>query len=309
VNAVTLMYHDVIAPGREDGSGFPGGEAARYKITLDVFASHLRAIRARTHRRPVTVDSVSFDGLQTPDLRLKQGLPQTSHPKRTPQRPSPDAPLLLLTFDDGGSSAEAIAECLEVFGWRGHFFVTTNYIDRSGFVTRDVIRRLRKRGHVIGSHSCTHPLRMARCSPPRLREEWTRSAETLADVLGEPTIVASVPGGDYSAIVADAAAGAGIRVLFTSRPSVRVGRRGTLNLLGRFVVRRSTTPDLVAAVAAGGWAPRMKQLVLWDLKAAGKAIASSAYERIRARRLGRSADVKWGDDLVSASEDPSQLRL
>jgi peptidoglycan/xylan/chitin deacetylase (PgdA/CDA1 family) len=287
VNAVTLMYHDVIAPGREDGSGFPGGEAARYKITLDVFASHLRAIRARTHRRPVTVDSVSFDGLQTPDLRLKQGLPQTS----------------------GGSSAEAIAECLEVFGWRGHFFVTTNYIDRSGFVTRDVIRRLRKRGHVIGSHSCTHPLRMARCSPPRLREEWTRSAETLADVLGERTIVASVPGGDYSAIVADAAAGAGIRVLFTSRPSVRVGRRGTLNLLGRFVVRRSTTPDLVAAVAAGGWAPRMKQLVLWDLKAAGKAIASSAYERIRARRLGRSADVKWGDDLVSASEDPSQLRL
>ena len=27
------MYHDVVAAGREDESGFPGGDAARYKLT------------------------------------------------------------------------------------------------------------------------------------------------------------------------------------------------------------------------------------------------------------------------------------
>lgn len=280
MKAVALMYHDVTSRGGEDLSGFPGGEAARYKLPADVFAEHLRAIRARTLRRPVTAGSPLLAGASA-------------------------APSFFLTFDDGGNSAEAIADCLEAFGWPGHFFVTTNYIGRPGFVTRDQIRRLRAGGHIVGSHSCTHPLRMARCSPARLRDEWMRSVGTLSDVLQEQVTVASVPGGDYSAIVADAAQEAGIRVLFTSQPTVQIRRHGDVSLLGRFAVRRSTSSTLVARVAAGAWIPRVKQRLWWDLKIVGKMIAGSSYERIRAKRLGRSAEVRWGDDLAGASEDPS----
>src|SRR2546428_10026168 len=115
------MYHDVTLPGRDDSSGFPGGEAARYKLPLDVFAGHLRAIRARAHRRPVTVDSLTLDGssdrLQA-SVGLRQGRSGISRLKPGARSPKPD-PFLLLTFDDGGSSAEAIADWLEAFGLHG----------------------------------------------------------------------------------------------------------------------------------------------------------------------------------------------
>src|SRR2546430_1924476 len=128
------MYHDVTPAGREDASGFPGGDAARYKLSPDAFRSHLRAIDGARTGPALTVDTAHPDGARPP---------------------------VLLTFDDGGSSAMWIADALERFGWRGHFFATAAYIDRPGFLNRTELRALRSRGHVVGSHSYSHPLRMA----------------------------------------------------------------------------------------------------------------------------------------------------
>jgi len=145
---------------------------------------------------------------------------------------------------------------------------------------------------------------MAHCPVARLRDEWARSTDTLSALLAEPTLTASVPGGDYSEAVAEAAAAAGIRILFTSRPSFRVRQHGDLVVLGRFAIRKHTSADEAAAVANGRLTPRLRQLLWWDLRSAGKAIAWPVYERLRARRLGRSG-IRWGDELTSASEDPS----
>src|SRR5438067_11261420 len=41
---IALMYHDVVAAGAEDSSGFPGKDAALYKVMPELFESHLRAI-------------------------------------------------------------------------------------------------------------------------------------------------------------------------------------------------------------------------------------------------------------------------
>jgi peptidoglycan/xylan/chitin deacetylase (PgdA/CDA1 family) len=281
VNAVALMYHDVTPPGLDDSSGFPGGDAARYKIAPDEFAAHLRAIHGCIGRKPVTIETLFAASAAA------SGLP------------------VLLTFDDGGASAEAIADRLDVFGWHGHFLVTTGYIGRPGFLSRGQIRGLRARGHIIGSHSCTHPLRMAGCSRARLREEWTRSLATLSDVLGELPSVASVPGGAHSAAVAETAADAGIRFLFTSRPTTSVRRVGDVAVIGRFAIRRSTHPRQAAAVASGSLAPRVRQLLWWDVKAIGKAVAGPAYRRLRERRFRCSGQVRWGDELAGAAEDPS----
>jgi peptidoglycan/xylan/chitin deacetylase (PgdA/CDA1 family) len=280
VNALALMYHDVTEPGREDASGFRGGEAARYKLAPGLFRRHLRAIRERVDAAPITTD----------------GLRSARSDRRLP---------LLLTFDDGGASGAAIADELEAFGWRGHLFVTAGYIDRPGFLTSAAIRDLTRRGHIVGSHSWSHPLRMAHCSRPRLAEEWRRSVKQLSEIIGAPVRTASVPGGDYSIAVGEQAAAAGIEVLFTSRATTRVSRIDSLHVLGRYPINRRTTPERAAAVAAGAWAPRMRQLAWWDLKTLAKSAGGSGYLRVREALLGRSPDVTWGDEVASLSEDPS----
>jgi peptidoglycan/xylan/chitin deacetylase (PgdA/CDA1 family) len=276
VNAIGLMYHDVVSDDRHDASGFPGGDAARYKITPAQFGDHLRAIRRRLPQRPATVDSLALDSVVcTSGFRC------------------------FLTFDDGGVSAQFAADALEEFGWRGHFFVTTGCIDRAGFLTRSAVQDLRRRGHVIGSHSCTHPLRMAACPPARLQEEWRRSIQTLETILGAPVVSGSVPGGACSRAVTDAAAAAGIRVLFTSRPTGRVRRHGDLLLIGRYAVRRSTAAERAAAVAAGDAVPRLAQQILWDAKTVLKAIGGTRYIRVRGALLGHHAKPQWGDEYAA----------
>ena len=47
-----LMYHDVVAAGDEDSSGFPGRDAALYKVTPETFAAHLDAIARVISFRP-----------------------------------------------------------------------------------------------------------------------------------------------------------------------------------------------------------------------------------------------------------------
>ena len=271
MKALAFMYHDVTPRGREDDSGFPGGDAARYKLQPQQLDDHVGAIRG-TGRAVVAIESADLDR---------------------------DPPPLVLTFDDGGTSAMTIAERLDRLGWCGHFFMTGAYVDRPGFLSRGELRELRQRGHAIGSHSYSHPLRMAALPAPRLRDEWTRSVAVLSDILGEPVLTASVPGGDYSLLVAATAADAGIRFLFTSAPTVRAERVGNLIVVGRYVVRRSTAARRVAAVAAGATGPRVQQMALWELKRVAKAVGGNGYLAIRERILGRSDAVRWGDEAQS----------
>lgn len=251
------MYHDVVAAGAEDTSGFPGRDAALYKITPELFDAHLEAIVRAC-------------------------------------RPSPPP----ITFDDGGASALAAAAALERHGLRGTFFVTTDCIGRPGFVDEAGVRELRQRGHVIGSHSCSHPLRMGHCPWPQLVDEWRRSVDVLSRILGEPIAVASVPGGDFTPAVAQAAAGAGIRELFTSEPSGASVHGNGLALRGRFVVRRWTSPATAAGLASGAWLPRAQQVVSWNVRKAAKRIGGERY--LHLRRLLLAAPREHGPAVADA---------
>jgi hypothetical protein len=146
---------------------------------------------------------------------------------------------------------------------------------------------------------------MAHCTRPRLAEEWRRSVGTLSEIIGAPVKTASVPGGNHSFAVAGEAAAAGIEFLLTSRATVRASRVGDMIVLGRYPVNRSTPPHRAAAVARGAWTPRVRQRAWWDLKALAKAVGGSGYLRVRETLLGRSRDVKWGDEISTLSEDPS----
>jgi len=260
VQALSIMYHDVVARGEFDSSGFAGGGADIYKLEREEFAGHLEAIRGALGGKTVVLAEERWD---------------TGRP-------------LFLTFDDGGAGAHMhAAPLLEERGWRGHFFITTDRIGTPGFLSAEQIRDLDRRGHAIGSHSCSHPARIASCPWDELLREWTGSARRLADLLGKPVTLASVPGGYYTRRVGDAAAAAGLRTLFTSEPTVRVGARGECRILGRYAIWRGMPAARSGDLAAGRLATRWKQAAWWEIKRGAKRVLGERYEKARGAWMGQ----------------------
>ena len=278
-----LMYHDVVPAGAEDSSGFLGRDAALYKIAPDMFDAHLAAITSRLDARDRR-------------YRLRRSnVPCGLAAMAAEPAAMADPHATAITFDDGGVSALVTAEMLERHGMLGHFFVTVNYLGTPGFLAERDVRDLRKRRHTIGSHSCSHPLRMGHCSWTQLLDEWTRSRAVLADVLGEEVTAASVPGGDFSPAVAEAAAAAGYTELFTSEPVLASRDAYGLTMHGRFIIRRWTTPATAAALAAGDWLACARQRFLWNAKKIGKHLGGRRYLQLRQLILGHGNEVRWGD--------------
>ena len=253
MKAITLLYHDMISPNNPEASGFGGADAAIYKLEVETFRQHLNAIRH-----------------VVPDCRTALEYQEDRH-----------CPTWL-TFDDGGVSAhQYTADMLEALGWRGHFFVTTNWIAKPGFLSPAQIRDLHRRGHVIGSHSCSHPERMSHCPPEQIRIEWQNSAAVLSEIIGEPVCVASVPGGYYRRNVAQGAAAAGIRILFTSEPRTSSFVVNECLVLGRYTIQAGVTPSTAAAIASGSIPPRYRQFAYWNLKKAAKIVGGEGWLRMR----------------------------
>lgn len=257
VFAHSLMYHDVVAEGRWDDSGFRGRHADHYKLTIRQFEAHLQVLRPHLQRPATVVDRL--------DQRARTG-------------PAP----VLLTFDDGGvSAATEIAPRLEALDCRGYFFVTTDHIGAPGFLTASQIRDLHTAGHVIGSHTCSHPPRINTLPPQRLYDEWSRSRQRLEQLLGAAVSIGSIPGGAYSPAVARAAEQAGYTLLLTSEPTSRGWQVGQCTCLGRYAVTRRTSPESAAACAAGRWTSCGRQWLLWNTRKAAKRLAGPVYEPVR----------------------------
>ncbi|HTL04661.1 MAG TPA: polysaccharide deacetylase family protein, partial [Gemmatimonadales bacterium] len=244
---------------RASASGFAGADAEVYKLPLPLFGAHLDAIGA-------TAKAI-FSG---PANVLAGAL----------ARPA----TAVLSFDDGGASAWPVtAELLERHGWRGLFFITTDRIGTPGFLDEDAIRALAGSGHIVGSHSVSHPARMATLDPPSLQREWRDSRERLESLLGAPVRIASVPGGYHSAAVARAAAECGYEVLFTSEPRRVPWRSGSLLVAGRFSVMRATPPAVAAALGTGDRVACTRQSAGWAAKKVLKRVGGPAWLAFRRR--------------------------
>jgi len=252
LEAYSLMYHDVVPAGDLDSSGMPGADANIYKLDQPDFCRHLDAIAALG---PSRVKSCLDDW----------------------QRNAP----VFLTFDDGGASASWIAAELDRRGWRGHFFITTDWIGRPGFVTAADLRRIAAQGHAVGSHSCSHPMRMSALARGDLRREWRDSLAKLAGILEAPVTVASVPGGHYSRQVGEIAAACGITTLFNSEPTSVACRIGPCLVLGRFFVQRQMPAGIAQSFAGGPAGPRRRQALVWKAKKAAKSLGGDLYVRAR----------------------------
>jgi peptidoglycan/xylan/chitin deacetylase (PgdA/CDA1 family) len=249
---LVFCYHDVVM-GPAEPSGFPGPDAATYKIIPARFTEHIKALE---ECRAVTPFRIS------------------------------------LTFDDGGSSACRIADILEAAGRRGYFFITSGLIGGRGFLSRAQIADLHRRGHEIGSHGKTHRGKMSRMPEAELAAEWSDSVAALSSLTGTPILTASVPSGFYSPRVAHAAAAAGIRHLYTQQPTTRSVVIAACEIHGRFTMRAWTPAARVLALAKGNVWPRFENALLWRIRETAKTVAGSAYGDLRRAffRRGPSED-------------------
>ena len=259
---IALEYHDVVRGDAWDESGFQGTAAATYKLTATAFQQHM--------------DALQRSGVSMLNDAQALGTAGTTSTVR-----------VLLTFDDGGSGyLHHAADELEARGWRGHVMMTTERIGKPGFLNVAELRDLAARGHIIGSHSRTHPMPMSKLSPDRISEEWKLSVADLQDVLGKPVEVASVPGGFHSSLVAELAAASGIRVLFTSEPVTRATTVAGCLVLGRYTLRRSDGAAYVASLVGSTPFARASQWCTWNAKKVLKIVAGGSYRRLREGILG-----------------------
>jgi peptidoglycan/xylan/chitin deacetylase (PgdA/CDA1 family) len=264
VQALTLIYHDVLAASGSDDSGFAGADAASYKLPVAQFQRHLDIVaRSLGSRQPLCAsDAATLTRSATPAL--------------------------LLTFDDGGASGvDRIAGLLEARGWRAHFFVVSELIGKPGFLTVEGMRRLHASGHVVGSHSASHPARLSHCPPDVIRREWQDSCSRIADVVGAQVITGSVPGGFYSRTVGQIAAQCGLRVLFTSEPTIRPHRLDDMLVLGRISVTRRTSDRALAALVQMRPRALLGQQISWGAKKVVKRVAGEAWLAARKKIFDR----------------------
>ena len=184
----SLLLHEVTDdPG---STGFQRKTALPYKNTIAEFKSYLNVIAASGF--PVlNIESKNF--LKTDGV--------------------------VLTFDDGGKSAMTASALVDEYGWKGHFFVTTSRIGERTFLSKSDIVDLRKRGHIVGSHSHSHPDIFYNLKYDEMLSEWRTSKIILEDILSEEIISASVPGGDTDEKTIKSAYQVGLKRLFTSDPS------------------------------------------------------------------------------------------
>lgn len=208
---INLMYHDVYERDMYE-SGFIRERDLPYKIKVDVFESQVKAVSDYCQAANLPKDFVRF------------------------------------TFDDGGKSFYSeIAPILEKYGYKGLFFISTQYIGTETFLKKDEIRSLHARGHIIGSHAHTHK-HLYTLSDAEVEYEWKQSVEILTSIISEPVRYASIPNGDKSRRVLEYAKKYGIEKIYTSEPTTKVADFNGIEVIGRYVMLAENSNEYVLSI-------------------------------------------------------------
>lgn len=241
---IVLMYHDVYSLSPNE-SGIKENGASMYKIQYHIFEEHVKSVADYLKDNNLSNDIIQF------------------------------------SFDDGGESFYTlIAPLLEKYGFKGIFFVIAHYIGKPSFLNQDQIIDLNKRGHLIASHSYSHPVSIAALKYTDIIHEWSASRKMLEDILGEKIVIASVPNSICSRNVFKAAAEAGIKTLYTSEPTMAVKQREGIDAVGRFVIYSNTTSGELMQIITSPF-QRRKMKLRYDLLDIAHTMLGANYDRIK----------------------------
>lgn len=185
------------------------------------------------------------------------------------------------SFDDGGCSFyTVIADMLEHFGRRGIFYISTSYIGKDYFMNEEQVKDLDRRGHIIASHSHSHPTKISALTKEQCLEEWVVSKSILERIVGHEVSVASVPGGAVSDMVLDCMIEAGYKTIYTSEPTTKVVNRNGASIIGRYGIKKSTSMVLYKEILTNP-KRRRKMLRHHNMLAVAKHLFGSRYNNIK----------------------------
>lgn len=175
--------------------------------------------------------------------------------------PRSEMPALVICFDDGQTNNyEVAAKVLAEFRVRAWFFVIAGFIGTTKdwgagriehFMGWDQLRDLAEQGHVIGSHTWSHPV-LARISGAELRREVAGSRIELERHLGRAVRSFCIPFGTIQSFDGHAVAEAigSYDHVFTANPTfLRPG--ATPYDLGRIPLHAAMDIDTVTLFASG----------------------------------------------------------
>lgn len=244
MSKIVLMYHDVYKQTDAE-SGFFSHSSSLYKISAECFECQVRVVSYYCKQHNLPLDFVEF------------------------------------TFDDGGESFyTTIAPILEKYGFKGIFFVSTAYVDTEKFLTREQIKQLSQRGHIVASHSHTHPKNMTKLSMEDLLKEWTISKQILESIVQSPITIASIPSGYNSMDVTISAMKAGIRTLYTSKPTTKLARAIDITLVGRYAVHCNTKISTIYKILSNDLYRKIL-LLKYKLISFSKIVLGKYYEKVK----------------------------
>ena len=192
---------------------------------------------------------------------------------------------VVFTFDDGGVSFYTkAAPILEKYGFKGIFFISTKYIGTPGFLDKEQVVALAERGHVVGSHSHTHPEIFTKLSKEEVHEEWQKSKEVLKEILGEKDFPLSIPNGYASNIIMREAINCGYTDIYTSQPTTKIRMFQKHNVIGRYVVHENMTTQGVLHIVTSK-SCQIKMALKWHVLNVAKRMLGESYDAVKAKVL------------------------
>lgn len=124
---------------------------------------------------------------------------------------------LIISFDDGSQTDYTIALAqLRKFDFKATFFLTTDFIDKSGYLNRSQILQMGQEGMEIGSHGKTHKF-LSTLDESELNLELIESKKLLEEITGKEIDLLSLPGGYHSSKVKKIAGELGYKGICTSK--------------------------------------------------------------------------------------------
>jgi peptidoglycan/xylan/chitin deacetylase (PgdA/CDA1 family) len=190
-----------------------------------------------------------------------------------------------LTFDDGYRSDVASAHMLHALGYDALFFIATDHLNKSDYVTRADVLRLHRLGMGIGSHSHHHKQLVA-LSDAEVEAELSQSKQILEDILGIPVLNLSFPGGSYDARILAIARRSGYRCFFTTQWGVNRTKQYASGVLRRTAVRNDLDlDDFDRLLRLRHYYAR--QLVFQAKEVTKKTLGMDHYVRVRRALLNR----------------------
>lgn len=188
---------------------------------------------------------------------------------------------VIYSFDDGGSSFYTIiADILETYGKKGIFFISTKYIDTPNFLTKEQIIELENRGHLIASHSHSHPTKISALTIEECINEWKESKQILESIVNHEITCGAVPGGAVSYMVYDCMIEVGYKTIYTSEPTTVIKQYKGSQIIGRFgITRKMTTDTLKKLITSVNY--RRKLLLKYRILNLAKSVLGSNYNKLK----------------------------